>query len=51
MSLGEEKAYETQMYTEVATYKGNPVALRRFNKHEVRLDRVDLLELKLVSSV
>ncbi len=52
LSLGDEhlKAYEQQMYTEVAFYKANLVALKRFNKQEVSLDRQDLLELKVVNT-
>ena len=51
MSTGDEnlKAYETQMYTEVGFYKGNQVALKRFKKSDIHLDRQDFLELKVVS--
>ena len=52
MSGGDDnlKAYETQMYTKVGFYKGNQVALKRFRKSDIYLDRQDLIELKVVSS-
>ena len=52
MSGGDDnlKAYKTQMYTKVGFYKGNQVALKRFRKSDIYLDRQDLLELKVVSS-